>query len=444
VEIGSGSKLQRRRLMMTEKDSEAALQDIRVLDLTCKMGVYCTKVLADLGADVIRIEKPKGDWVRTQGPFFHNEEDPEKSLFHFHFNTNKRGITLDIENPDAREIFKRLVKTADVLVETSEPGYLAELGLDYTSLKKINPKLIHASITGFGQEGPYSKYKTADIVGVAMGGLMFMGGYPGEPPFYPGAFQGFHLASIDAAIGILIALYDRDLTGVGQHVDMSMEESVSEAIEYGMVLWDVRKAIRGSTGRRVFRDWNEVFPCKDGYIMCSPFGGAGWQSILEWADSEGMAADLKEPLYQAALKVMAWGQMDTSQLPPDIDREMLQKDPGIVEHVEEVWQAFLMTHTREELYRGCQERKIRLMPIYNAKDVVEDPQLVERGFFVDVEHPELNTTLKYPGSPYRFSETPWKIIRRAPLIGEHNSEIYQEELGLSKEELAKMKASGGI
>jgi len=429
---------------MTEKDSEAALRDIRVMDLTCKMGVYCTKVLADLGADVIRIEKPGGDWVRTQGPFFHNEVDPEKSLFHFHFNTNKRGITLDIENPDAREIFKKLVKAADVVVETFAPGYLAELGLDYASLKKINPGLIHASITGFGQEGPYSRYKTADIVGVAMGGLMFLGGLPGEPPFYPGAFQGFHLASIDAAIGILTALYNRDLTGEGQHVDISMEEAVSEAIEYAMVLWDARKAIRGRTGRRVFRDWNEVFPCKDGYMMCSPFGGARWQSILEWADSEGMAADLKEPLYQNALKVMAWGQMDTSQLPPDIDRDMLQKNPGIVGHVEEVWQAFLMTHTREELYRGCQEREVRLMPIYNAKDVVEDPQLVERGFFVDVEHPELKTTLKYPGGPYRFSETPWKIRKRAPLIGEHNSEIYEKELGLSKEDLAKLKAGGGI
>lgn len=429
---------------MAKTSDPAALQDVRVIDLTTEMGVYCTKLLADLGADVIRVEKPGGDHVRNLGPYYKNEKKPERSLFHYHFNANKRGITLDIEKAAAQKVFKKLVKTADILVESFPVGYMATLGLDYASLKKVNPKLIYCSISGFGQEGPYSKYKSPDIVGVAMGGLMYMGGFPKEPPFYPGAFQGYHMASTDATIGILIALYHCDLTGEGQHVDMSMEESVSEAIEFGMVLWDVQKRIRGRTGRKVFRDWNEVFPCKDGYVMCSPFGGAGWQKILEWADSEGMAADLKEPLHLNALKVMAWGQMDTAALPPDIDREMLTKNPQLVEHIEDVWQKFLMTHTREELFSGCQDREVRLMPIYNAKDVVDDPQLVERKFFVDVKHPELGTTIKYPGGPYRPMGTPWKISRRAPLIGEHNAEIYEKELGISRKELDALKTEGGI
>jgi len=429
---------------MTTQDSEAALQDIRVLDLTNEMGVYCTKLLADLGADVIRIESFKGDQVRCRGPFFQDNVDSELSLFHFHFNANKRSITLNLENEDGQDIFRKLVKTTDVVVETFPPGYLAELGLDYASLNRINSGLILASITGFGQDGPYSKYKAPDIVGVAMGGLMYMGGFPDEPPFYPGGFQGYHLASTDAAIGILIALHYRELTGEGQQVDVSMEESVSEAIEYATVLWDLRKVIRKRTGRHVFRDWNEIFPCKDGYIMCSPLGGAGWEAILAWMDNEGMAADLKEPLYQQVLKVMAWGQMDPAALLPDIDTDMLRKNPQIIEHIEEVWQAFLMTHTREELYKGCQERNVRLMPINCAKDIVEDPQLVVREFLVDVEHPELGTTLKYPGGPYRLSGTPWKIRRRPPLIGEHNSVIYEKELGLSKQELAILKAGGGI
>jgi len=321
---------------------------------------------------------------------------------------------------------------------------MAELGFDYDALKRIDAGLIHASITGFGREGPYSSYKAPDIVGVAMGGLMWLGGFPGEPPFYPGGYQGFHLASIDGAIGVLVALCHRDWTGEGQHVDISMEECVSEAIEYSMIMWDIRKVIRKRTGRRVYRDWNEVFPCKDGYIMCSPFGGAGWPQILEWADSERMASDLKEELYQNALKVMAWGQMDPTQLPPDIDREMLRKNPEIVEHIEKVWEQFLMTHTREELYRGCQKRKVRLMPIYSAKDVVEDPHLAAREFFTDVEHPELHKAIRYPGGPYRLSETPWKIRKCAPLIGEHNTEIYEKELGLSKQEIANLKACGGI
>ncbi|MBI2831175.1 MAG: CoA transferase [Chloroflexi bacterium] len=425
-------------------DKPAALQDIRVLDLTTEMGVYCTKLLADLGADVIRVESPKGNPARSLGPYYHDESDPQRSLFHFHFNTNKRSITLNLENPDAREVLKKLVKSAEVLVESFPVGYMAKLGLDYDSLKKLNPGLIYCSISGFGQEGPYSKYKAPDIVGVAMGGLMYLGGYPDEAPFYPGAFQGYHLASVDAAIGILIALYHRDLTGEGQHVDMSMEESVCEAIEMGMVLWDVRKVVRKRTGRRVFRDWNEVFPCEDGYVMCSPFGGAGWQKIFEWVDSEGKAADLKEPIYQQALKVMAWGQMDVAALPPDIDKELLTKNPQLVTHIEEVWQQFLMTHTREELFKNCQERDVRLMPIYDSKDIYEDPQMVERNFFVDVKHPELNATIKYPGGPYRFKDTPWRIKSRAPLIGEHNPELYEKELGMSKDEIAILKKSGGI
>lgn len=429
---------------MATEDSKAALWDIRVLDLTDEMGVYCTKLLADLGADVIRVENPKGDPVRSRGPFFQDKVNPELSLFHFHFNTNKRSITLNLENVDGRDLFKKLVKTADVMVETFPPGYLKKLGLGYAFLRKINPGLILASVTGFGQQGPYSKYKAPDIVGVAMGGLMYLGGNPGEPPFYPGAFQGYHLASVDAAIGILLALYHRDLTGGGQQVDISMQESVCEAIEYGMVVWDLMKTLRKRTGRRVYRDWNEVFPCKDGYIMCSPLGGGGWEKILEWMESEGMAADLKEPLYREALKVMAWGVMGGAVLPPDIDRDLLRKNPQIVEHVEEVWQAFLMTHTREELYSGCQERGVGLMPIYNAKDVAEDPQLSLREYFVDVQHPELGTTLKYIGAPYRLSASPWKIARRAPLIGEHNLAIYKDELGLSAQELVTLKENGSI
>ncbi|MFC1886876.1 CoA transferase, partial [Thermodesulfobacteriota bacterium] len=196
--------------------------------------------------------------------------------------------------------------------------------------------------------------------------------------------------------------------------------------------------------RKVYRNWNEVFPCKDGYIMCSPFGGAGWEKILEWAAGEGMAADLYEPLYQNALKVMAWGQMDPSQLPSDIDKDLIRKHPEIVTHIEYVWEKFLMTHTREELYQGCQDREVRLMPIYNAKDVAEDPQLLARDFFVDVEHPEAGACLTYPGGPYRLSETPWKIKKRAPFIGEHNESIYKDELGLTQKEIDDLKSCGGI
>ena len=178
---------------MTRSDREnlqaAALSDVRVLDLTDEKGVYCAKLLADLGADVIRIEKPGGDPMRRLGPFFNDSMKKEESLFWFNFNTSKRGITLNIENRDGQEILKKLVETSDVLIESYAPGYLDSLGIGYKALSELNPGLIFASITGFGQTGPYKDFKSSDVVAVAMSGLMYIGGFPDRAPSYPGAFQ---------------------------------------------------------------------------------------------------------------------------------------------------------------------------------------------------------------------------------------------------------------
>ncbi|MBI2846668.1 MAG: CoA transferase [Chloroflexi bacterium] len=423
---------------------ELALDDVRVVDLAGPMGQYCTKVLADMGADVIKVERPGGDPARNLDPFVNDEPNSERSLYFYYLNTNKRGITLSLDTRAGREIFKRLVKTADVLVETFNPGYMDNLEMGYSTLSNMNPRLIMVSITGFGQAGPYKDFKAPDIVGVAMGGLMNLGGFPEDPPNYPGAFQGYNLASVDAAIGVLTALFHRDLTGEGQHIDVSMEESVSTAIELAMVSYALRKIIRKRTGRQVYRGWNEVFPCKDGFILCSPLGASGWPRILEWMNSEGMAADLKDKRYKEVLDAMADRQMDRNVSASRIDPRILRDYTQEIRHIEEVWEAFLMTHTREELYEGCQERGVRLMPVQNAKDLVNDPQLIARNFFVDVEHPELGARLKYPGAPYRLSETPWRIAKRAPLIGEHNLEIYVGELGLSSRELAALAGEGTI
>jgi crotonobetainyl-CoA:carnitine CoA-transferase CaiB-like acyl-CoA transferase len=167
------------------------------------MGLYCTKQLADLGADVIKVEPPGGDPVRSIGPYYHDEADPNKSLYWFHFNTSKKSITLDIESSDGMKIIKRLVKTSDVLVETFQPGYLDRIGLGYSALKEINPGLIMTSITPFGQTGPYKDFKASDLIGLAMGGFLFICGWEDEPPTRVGGSQAYNMASINACSNAL-------------------------------------------------------------------------------------------------------------------------------------------------------------------------------------------------------------------------------------------------
>ena len=422
---------------------ETALGDIRVLDLTTEMGVFCTKLLADLGAEVIRIEPTSGDPLRRMSPFVEDIPDPEKSLHFFHFNTNKKSITLNIETAEGRDIFLKLVKTADVVVESFPVGYLDSIGLGYSTLSKINSRLILTSISAFGQTGPYKNFKGNDMVGVAIGGLMYLGGFPSSAPNYPGAFQAYNLVGTDAAVGTLAAYYYRDLTGEGQMVDVSMQEAVANGIEYAMVLYAAQKQIRKRTGRQVYRGWNELFPCKDGYVMCSPFGGREWRKIMEWADSEGMAADLlEEPRFGEVLDIMAHRQMDRGVSSKKVDPRMLKEYPEEIKHIEQVWEEFLMTHTKQELYENCQRQGIRLMPLYDSADLLNDPQLQARNFFTQVEHAELGKTFTYLGAPYRLSETPWRIQRRAPLAGEHNLEVYEGELKLSQEQLATLKEGG--
>jgi crotonobetainyl-CoA:carnitine CoA-transferase CaiB-like acyl-CoA transferase len=420
-----------------------ALGDVRVLDMTGPQGAYCTKLLADLGADVIRIEPPGGDPTRKLGPFFHDEPHPEKSLYFFHFNTNKRSITLNLDMEEGRSIFKRLITTADVLVETFPPGHLESLGLGYNALKEINPGLIFVSISPFGQTGPYRDFETADIVALALIGLAYTLGFPEDPPTTLGASQSYHMASANAAIGALMALLHRDMTGEGQWVDVPVHGTCLRMAEMVALMYWLQSTNRKRSGFEYYRGLRDLFPCKDGYIICSVLGGAGVDKVLEWMDSEGMAADLREPVWAeviAAIKGVAPGRgtshghgKESASKPTDM-REHMQ-------HVEAVWQAFLMTHTKEELFVGAQTRGIVLMPVNTVKDIVEDVGLQERKYFVDVVHPELGESLKYPGPPYRLSETPWRLFRRAPLIGEQNVELYEKELGLTKERLAVMRAA---
>src|SRR4030042_248003 len=258
------------KLKMKE-GKDGFLGNIRILDLADEKASFCSKLLADLGAYVIKVEKPGGDSSRKIGPFLENLTHPERSLFFHYNNTNKLGITLNIENSAGREIFFRLIKRADVVVETFPTGYLEELGLGFEVLSEINPGLILVSVAGFGQNGPRSKYKSCDLVASAFGGQMFVSGSSSTPPLKPFGEQSYYTASLFAAIGILLALRKRVHTGRGEHIDISLQESVASTLDQVMVRYFNEMLITKRLGNPYWNNSFFILSCKDGYILIAPF-----------------------------------------------------------------------------------------------------------------------------------------------------------------------------
>jgi len=410
-----------------------------VLDLADEKGLLCGKVLGDFGADVIKIERPGGDPARNIGPFHKDIPHPERSLFWLFTNTSKRGITLNIETADGREIFKRLVKAADFVIESFEPGYMDSLGLGYPALEKIKPDIIMTSITPFGQSGPYAHFKATDIVGAGLGGMMRIYGEPDRAPVRHSQPQFFFLGSIHGAVGSVVAHCHRQLTGEGQQVDVSCQQAVTLALMMASEYWDIVRAQYVRAGPSIFSgrptppgpiNIRYIYPCKDGHVMAYFRGGAqlgmvlSSKAIVAMANREGMLLDLKD---------YDWAHLDVSRVP----QEELGRMEGLATE-------FFLTKTKAELFEEAIKESILLCPATTVKDILESPQLKVRDFWVEVEHPELGDTIAYPGAPVKASEAPWRVWRRAPLIGEHNEEIYHGELGLPKEELSLLKARGVI
>ncbi len=411
------------------------LEHFRVLDLTTEEGLLCGKILGDLGADVIKIEKPGGDSARHRGPFYRGISDPEKSLFWYAFNANKRGITLNIESSDGQEILKKLIANADCLVESFSVGTMKQLGLDYTGLKKINKRLIMTSVSPFGQEGPYKDYKASDMVCMAMGGFLYLCGDPDRPPVGISLPHAYFFAGVDAAAATMIAYYHREQTGEGQWVDVSIQQSVGLTSFNSVPWWELDQVIQkrlglfrkiGLMGGLVLR---QTWPCKDGFVIfiltAGAIGAKTNQLLTEWMDKEGMAPEF--------MKKMDWKKLDAITMTPEFIKEF-----------DEYAGRFFLSHTMEELYRGAIQRGMHLYPVSNCKALAESPQLKGRGFWEEVDHPELGSTITYPGAWVKMSEARCNIRRRAPLIGEHNREIYKGELGLSDEELGVLKQTGVI
>jgi len=419
---------------LEEKESaqEPLLSRYRALDLTDEKGMMCGKILADLGMEVIKVEPPGGDPARNIGPFYHHQPHPEKSLFWFFLNLNKRGITLNLRSEDGRQIFRSLTQKVDLILESFPVGWLGSLGLSYSELSQVNRQIIMASITGFGQTGPYKDFKAPDLVVMALGGEMNLTGDPDRPPLRIGVPQAYFHAGADAASACLAALWHRESRGQGQYIDVSAQDSVAWLGFYSQAVWDLsRTNITRQGGQRFIGQgikFRFLFPAADGYVSFLAIGGEtraeSQKKLVDWMDREGLADDF--------IKNFDWA-----------SHTVLKLTGELTERIGNVFKRFFLTKTKKELFDFAYQNGCLLAPINTTDDIVRSEHFRARGFWVEVEHPELNTSLHYPGFPYSFSENPDRVKRRAPLIGEDNSKILGGELGLTEDELVTLK-SGGI
>jgi benzylsuccinate CoA-transferase BbsE subunit len=411
------------------------LSRYRALDLTDHRCYLSGRILADLGVDVIKIEPPKGDPGRRIGPFYNNNVDPEGSLYWFANNLGKKGITLQIESPAGREIFKKLVVQADFIIESFGPGYMQSLGLGYEGLQEINRGLIMASISPFGQSGYYKNYKGSDIVVMAMGGLMYLTGDSDRPPVRISFPTAYMLASVQAVAGMLIALQYRNDTGLGQWVDVSAQEAVAHTLVNTLSTWELNEVLVRRTGQFWFRAGSEelrqrvIWPCQDGsvafMILGGDIGARSNKALVKWMEEEGMA--------DGFLKSIDWDNVDMAT----ISQEFHERSEASIGK-------FFMAHEKLELDKEARKRGVFLQMVNSPREIFKDPQLEARGFWVDVEHPELHTSLVYAGPFVKSLECPIALSKRAPLIGEHNQDIFVTELGMAPSELQYLQKVGII
>ncbi|RME43689.1 MAG: CoA transferase [Chloroflexi bacterium] len=416
-------------------EQQSLLPAYRVLDLTDESGFLCGKILADLGADVIKIEPPGGDAARMVGPFPDDHPDLSRSLYWCSYNSGKRGITLNLETRQGQALFRRLARSADFIIETYPPGRLDELGISFESLRGLNPRLILISITPFGQSGPYRDYKGSDLIAMAMSGMMSLIGEPGEPPLRVSLPQAPMWAGMYAAAGGLIAHYYREVTGKGQQVDISLQASLLWALANAPAFWATNRTVptRGGsqiTGRSTTgATMRGIFRCKDGYLNFVVYGGAAGrrsnQALVEWLAEEGLATE--------ALLNKDWSCFNIAEATQDE-----------IDEIEGPAAELFLQCTKAEFLEQAYKRGMLGYPVADARDILNDMHLRERDFWRTIYHPQLGQALKLPGGFARFSEATVGPRQPAPGIGEHNAEIYKEELHLTDSELTALQADGVI
>ena len=401
---------------------EQALSGIRVLDLADAKGVYGTRILADLGADVIKVEPPDGDPMRKIPPFVGDMPGPDRSLCWLYRNLNKRSITLNLESDEGMEIFKRLVKTSDILVETFEPGYMKQLRLDYEALREVNPGLIMASITDFGQSGPYSHYKGSDIVDFAMSGAMIINGTPNRAPVNMPGYTARDSGAVYAMGGVLLALYARAFTEQGQYVEVSVQEAALAALYPWSIPGYSYKSAAGRipfAGPRMMPRTGAlmIVPCQDGYVQWLATSPRHFESLY------GLLGNPPELV--------------------EMGKTIIEIAPRIGEQIDKVTRHTMNMTMQEFFERGQEEFGLPCCPVCTPAEFIDNRHIKARGFLQEVEHPEVGKGF-YASMPFRMTETPPQVRCPAPQLGEHNEEIYHKELGFAMEELGALRRAGII
>ena len=393
------------------------LNGFRVLDMGSGISApWCAKILTDYGAEVIKVETPgSGDLARRMGPFAGDDPNPEKSLTFLYLNTNKKSVTLDPSSVSGRKLLNLLVADADVLVENYPPSVSKELGLDYASLSAVNPRLVVTSIAPFGQTGPYHNYQATDIVTYALSGLMYHSGDSDQPPLRNVLDQSFYVAGANGAAATQIALFARLSSGEGQHVDVSAAECLGAHLVQPLPYYNYMGAVKG---RRPVRGagFEELMPARDGYVAPSVQGSRPWEVI---ANLIGLEELLDEKFSTGAGRVAHGEEL----------KELLTK--GLAQ-----WD-------RMPLFLASGEARLVFGMAQDAGDLVNCPHLEARDFFVEVDHPVVGQA-KYPGMAVRLPGEPLTASQPAPLLGQHNSKIFVQELGYSAEDLVSLRQVGVI
>lgn len=399
--------------------NQKALEGIRVLDLSrCVSGPYCTKMLASFGAEVIKVERPgQGDSARHTGPFLNDQFHPETSALFLYLNTGKKSITLNLEKPAGADLIKRLIEDSDVLVENFSPGYLPDLGLDYKTIEDINPGLIMASITDFGQNGPYRDFKGGRLIGNALSGYMYVNGDPDREPLAGGGEQPSYQGGLHAYTGIMAALISRQMSGKGQFIDISIMECMASLHQFTVNRYVYSGKIQERTGNRYL--WSHpitIYPCRDGYVSISASTDDQTEMLLLLMEMPHL---LEDPRFDTGFNRLAHA-----------------------DEFDELVKPWFLQKTKKEIIELCQEWRVPAAAVNDVSDLLNEGQYQARDFWVEVDHP-LAGKNPYAGSPFKMSETPGEYTR-APLLGEHNEEIYLNRLGLSRTEMDRLKGEGVI
>ena len=390
---------------------DGALSGVKVLDLSEDIaGSFCARLMADYGADVLKLEPPGGASLRRMGPFHHDDPHPEKSLFFLLLNLNKKGATLNLTTDTGQSILKRLAKHVDVIVETYRPGYLDSLGLGYDTLSQINPGLVLTSITPFGQDGPYSQYKGEEIVEYAMSMIMSISGIQGREPLKHGGFQAQYEGGLFGAGATSMALFAQLNTGQGEHIDVSITECIASTM---MATQTIYPFMGGSQARRrpEGNEFENPMPCKDGWIIVQAGGGATWEDLANFFE----APELLEPRFaDRAQRSQNGAEMDQVIINSIKDREK--------------WELFPKAAAARMLFGLVQ----------TPTELVDCPQLESRNFYREVNHPVIGK-IKVPAELFKLTETPYQLKMPAPTLGQHNQEIYVEGLGYTQQEFVQLR-----